>query len=102
MERLDSGFLDGTVHPFGLTVGPGMVWLSEFMFDPVLVAYAVEDVRPEVSPTWPVTVLRQIGECHSVIGEHRMNGIRKSVVDHTTQETRRRSSCRRHRGTRCR
>ncbi len=32
VERLDGGFLDGAVHPFGLTVGPRMVWRNSPRF----------------------------------------------------------------------
>lgn len=41
---LDLCFLDRAVHPFDLAVGPGVLHLGEAMFDPVLVADAVEDV----------------------------------------------------------
>ena len=47
MERPDGGVLDGPVHPFGLPVGPWMMWLCQLMQDAVFLADTVEDVAAE-------------------------------------------------------
>src|SRR5665213_213501 len=44
----DGGLLDGPVHPFDLTVGPGMLHLCEPVFDAVLAATHVEQVTVTV------------------------------------------------------
>jgi len=44
VEVADSGFLDGTGHPFDLSVGPRMIHLGGPMLDAVLPAGAPEDV----------------------------------------------------------
>src|SRR3546814_2937174 len=41
----DGGLLDGSVHAFGLSVGPGLVGFGETVFDAVLTASHVEHVR---------------------------------------------------------
>ena len=41
---LDGRVFDRAVHPFDLTVGPGVVHLGEPVLDVVLVADAIEDV----------------------------------------------------------
>ncbi len=67
-------FLDGPVHAFDLSVDPGMVRLSK----------PVVDAMPKAGPTkrmaaktggCPLTVLQQVGELDSVIGEHSMDAI---------------------------
>ena len=70
VEDPDSCFLDGSVHPLGLTVGPGVIRLRQSVFDTMLKTYTIEDVRPEEAAGWALAVARQIGECHSVVGEH--------------------------------
>ena len=57
VEDLDGGFLDGPVHPLGLAIGPGVVWLGKLVLDSALLADTIEDVGAEVSPGWPVVVL---------------------------------------------
>ena len=47
MEGLDGGVFDGSVHPLGLTVGPGVVGLGQPVLDLVLGADAIEDVAAE-------------------------------------------------------
>lgn len=44
MVAFDGRCLDRPVHPLDLTVGPGVLHLSEAMLDPVLVADPVEDM----------------------------------------------------------
>ncbi len=69
VKDLDGCFFHGSVHPLGLSVGPGMVGLRETVFDAMLKTHAIEDVRPEEASGWPLAVLRQIGEGHPVIGQ---------------------------------
>ena len=81
MECPDRRLFDGSVHPLGLAVGPGMVWLCQSMFDAMLDANAIEDMRPEEAPGWSLTVLGQVGEGHAVIGQDLVYLIRKGRDD---------------------
>ncbi len=45
VEAFNGGVLDGAVHPFDLTIGPGMPDLGPAVLDPVLFAAHVEHVR---------------------------------------------------------
>ena len=47
VERLDGGFLDGSVHAFGLAIGPWVIWLRQRVQDAALLADTVEDVATE-------------------------------------------------------
>ena len=67
VEDFDGRLFDGPVHPFSLTIGPGVIWFGQLVCNPVLGADAVEDVRPEISPGWPVSVLGQVGELDTVV-----------------------------------
>jgi hypothetical protein len=46
-EAFDGGFLDGSVHSFDLTLGPGMVRLGEAVFDSVDMAGSIEGMAAE-------------------------------------------------------
>jgi len=48
MKALDGGFLDRAINSLNLAVRQGMPHLREAVFDPVLAANAVEDVREGV------------------------------------------------------
>jgi hypothetical protein len=48
MKAFDSGFLDRTIHSLNLAAHSRMPHLREVVFDPVLAANAVEDVREGV------------------------------------------------------
>ena len=87
VEDLDGGFLDGPVHPLGLAIGPGVVWLGKLVLDSALLADTIEDVGAEVSPGWPVAVLWQVGERHAVVGQHGVHRVGE-CRDHATQEIR--------------
>ena len=41
MERLDGSFLDGSVHAFGLAIGPWVIWLGQLVQDAVFLADTV-------------------------------------------------------------
>ncbi len=99
VELLDVGFFDGSVHAFGLAVGPGMVGLGQLVLDAVLVADTIEDVGAEIAPGRAVAVLGQIGEGHAVVGQHGMDGVGENAST-TPRRSWRRSSSRRRRGTR--
>ena len=60
MVAFDSRFLDRSIHPFDLTVGPGMLHLGQPMLDPLFLADPVEDVMEGVF------VVRHIGELDAV------------------------------------
>jgi hypothetical protein len=73
-EAFDGGFLDGPVHPFDLSVGPGMVGLGQTVADAMTTTDAIEGMSTP-SCRKPSTVFRQIGELDSVVGEHGVNAI---------------------------
>jgi hypothetical protein len=74
-EAFDGGFLDGPVHPFDLSVGPGMVGLGQTVVDPITKTDAIEGMSTPSSRK-SSTVLRQIGELDSVVGEHGVDAVR--------------------------
>jgi hypothetical protein len=53
-----------------------MVWLGQPMFDAVLAANLVETVHP-IARRPTVAVARQVGELDAVVGENRMQAIRR-------------------------
>ena len=69
---LDGGFLDGSVHAFDLTVGPGVLDLGQSMLDAVLSATHLEHVR-DVSRGRSVSVAGREGELDAVVGKDRMD-----------------------------
>ena len=71
---LDGRVLDGAVHPLGLSVGPGMIGLSQPMFNPVFCTYAVERVAAEPGGR-ARSVFWQIGELDSIVGEHDLDPV---------------------------
>src|SRR5258708_25237446 len=73
-EAFDGGFLDGAVHAFDLSVGPGMVGLGQTVADAMTKTGAIEGVSTP-SCRKPSTILRQIGELDSVVGEHSVDAI---------------------------
>lgn len=81
MEGLDGGFLDGAVHAFGLAVCPRVVLLGEFVLDNLLITDAVEDVGAQISPGRSISVLWQVCEGHSVVGQHGMDCIGERFDD---------------------
>ena len=62
VETLDGSFFDGSVHPFDLAVGPGMLHLCQAMLDAVLVTNPTKDMAQSVLVTGPV------GELNAVVG----------------------------------
>jgi hypothetical protein len=56
MEDLDRGLFGGSVHSLGVAIGPRMIWLGQLVFDAILIADAIEDVRPEIPSGWSVPV----------------------------------------------
>ena len=68
MIPVDGGFFKGPVHPFDLTVSPGMVWLGEPVLDSVLLAQQVEHVGPPPGRR-PRPVFWQVAELNTVVGE---------------------------------
>jgi len=70
---LDRGLLDGTVHPFDLTVGPGMLGLGQSVLNRQFAASAGKDVLKGV------LILLPIGELDAVVGQYRMNGVRQCL-----------------------
>jgi hypothetical protein len=70
VEGFDSGVLNGVVHSLGLTVGPGVIRLRQSMFDAMFMTNAIKDMWPKEASRGALSVLGQIGERHSVVGEH--------------------------------
>jgi hypothetical protein len=81
VERLDGGLLHGSVHAFGLTISPRMLWLGELVHDAVLIADAIKDMGAETPPGRPIAVLWQVCKGHSIVGQDRMDGIWEGAND---------------------
>ncbi len=73
VEQFEGRVLDGAVHAFGLAVGPRMIRLGEPVLDAVLDADPVENVQAEKSTAGAAAVFGQVGEGHSVVGQHRVD-----------------------------
>lgn len=69
MVAFNAGLFDCAVHPFDLSVGPGMLDLGEPVLDPVFVAPHVEPVRYP-GGRGAVDVARREGELDAVVGQH--------------------------------
>lgn len=87
MECLDRRFLDGTVHAFGLPVCPGVVGLGEPVLNGVFVADPAKDVHSQPRMDRLVSILGQVCEGHTVVGEDGVDAVREGL-DHTAQELR--------------
>ena len=74
MIAFDRGFLDRPVHPFHLSVGPGMLDLGETVLDAVLATAHVEHVR-DVLCRGAVGVARREGELDAVVGQYRVDRV---------------------------
>jgi hypothetical protein len=85
IECPNRGLFDGSVNLLRLAVGPRMIWPGGAVLDAELRTHAIEDVRTEIPPGWAGAVLWQVGEGHTVIGEHRVDGVRKGA-DNAAQE----------------
>ena len=72
---LDGRLLDGPVHSFDLTVGPGMVDLGAAVFDAMLAAADFEHVRHEPSGR-AVGVARWQAELDAVVGQDGVDLVR--------------------------
>ena len=79
MISLDGGLFDRPVHALDLSVGPGMVYLCQPVFDLMVCAHTVEDVF-EGKP-----ILLAIGEPDAIVGQDRVDSIRYGS-DQMTQE----------------
>jgi hypothetical protein len=64
MKAFDGGFFGRALHPRDLAAHSRMPHLREAVFDSVLAANAVEDVREGVRIQGPV------GELNAVVGQH--------------------------------
>ena len=66
MEAFDGRVLDRAVHPFGLAIGPRVVWLCEAVLDIVGLADHVEAHGPGRDGA---AISRLLGELNAVVGE---------------------------------
>ena len=66
---LDGRFLDGAVHPFHLSVGPGVIDLCEAVLDAVLATAQAEQRRDELRG-WSFGVAWWKAELDAVVGQH--------------------------------
>jgi hypothetical protein len=72
MIAFDGCFLDCPVHPFDLTIGPGMFDFGEAVLNVILFADSVKDVFERTS------VVSHVGELDAIIGQDRMDTIGNS------------------------
>lgn len=86
VKGFDRGVFDRSVHALGLTIGPWMVGLGEPVLDIVLAADAVEAVATN-SGRWSVSILWQVGEWDTVVGQDSVNPVRECGHD-TPEESR--------------
>ena len=82
MEALDGRVLDGSVHPFDLAIGPGMVGLGQPVLNPVCLTNHVEAHRPGIDG---VPVPRLLCELNAVVGENGVNLVGHGF-EHVLQE----------------
>jgi len=61
------GLFERTVHPFHLTIGPGMVGFGQPMVNPMITTDAIKDMLKGID------IALAIGELDAVIGEHRVD-----------------------------
>ncbi len=90
-EAFDGGFLDGSVHAFDLTIGPGMVRLGEAVFDSVDMAGPIEGMAAEAGG-WPLAILRKVGELDAIVGEHGVDTSEPTAIWSRTPRSARSSS----------
>jgi resolvase-like protein len=72
MVALDGRFLDRAVHALDLAVGPGMLDLSQPMFDAILLAAHIEHMC-RASCRRTVRVARRESELDPIVGENRVD-----------------------------
>ena len=78
MVAFDGGFLDGSVHTLNLSVGPGMLWFRQPVFNAVFMTTDVEHMRP-VLCRGSVAVTWQMAELSAIIRQDRMDFIRDGL-----------------------
>ena len=66
MEALDGCLLDRAVHSLDLAVGPGMLYLSQPVLDPMLAAHAAKDVLEGGR------VAASVCELYAIVGQYLM------------------------------
>ena len=69
MIAFDGCFLEGAVHAFDLTIGPGVIWLGQAMFRTIFQADTVEDMQESMP------VCFAVGELDAVVCEDGMDFI---------------------------
>lgn len=74
---LDGGLLDGSIHPFDLSVGPGMIDLGAAVLDAAFTATHVEYMGDE-SCRRPVGITRREAELDTVVSQHGVDAVRNS------------------------
>ena len=78
VEAFYGGILDGAVHPFDLTIGPGMPDLGQPMFDAVFFTAHVEHMGHPCR-RGAVGVTRRKGELDPIVGEDRVDFVRNGL-----------------------
>ena len=71
----DSRLFESSIHSLDLAVGPRVVWLGQSVLDAVCVTQHVEHMSAP-SRCRPETVLRQVRELDSIVGEHGVDFVR--------------------------
>lgn len=87
MKALDSGFLDGTVHPLDLAVRPRVPDFGEAVLDAVLPAAHVEHMR-HIAGSRAIGIARRKGELNTIVGENGMDFVGDGC-DQSNEECRR-------------
>ena len=84
VEALDGGVLDGPVHAFDLSIGPGMIDFGEAVLDAVLATALVEHVDDEACGG-AVGISGREAELDTIVGQHRMDLVGNGL-DQSDQE----------------
>ncbi|APH61788.1 Hypothetical protein GbCGDNIH8_8715 [Granulibacter bethesdensis] len=72
VEAIDCCLLDGSVHPFDLSVGPGMVRLRQTVPDVVCLA---DHVEAHLAGPGGVAVTRLVGELIALVGQDGVDAV---------------------------
>jgi len=78
MEALDGCFLDRPVHPFNLTVRPGMIGFCQTMFDPVGFA---DHVKAHGTRPGRIAITGLVSELDPIVGQNGMDPIRNDAQE---------------------
>ena len=78
MEAFDGCFLDCPIHPFNLTVRPGMIGFCQTMFDPVGFA---DHVKAHGTRPGRIAITGLVSELDPIVGQNGMDPIRNDAQE---------------------